>query len=114
MRVEEKEAVPFRRACSLDDLWEGEMALVKVEDDEVLLVHLEDAEVLAFDPRCPHQGWSLAEGALDGTILTCGMHGGEFDVRSGEGVNPTGCRLVRYPVEKRGGDVFVDVLEGES
>ena len=44
--VEEKEAVAFRRACSLDDLWEGEMALVKVEDDEVLLVHLEDAQKL--------------------------------------------------------------------
>jgi toluene monooxygenase system ferredoxin subunit len=106
--------VAFRRACSLDDLWEGEMALLKVEDDEVLLVHLEDAEVLAFDPRCPHQGWPLAEGALDGTILTCGMHGWEFDVRSGEGVNPAGCRLTRYAVEKRGDDVFVDVRESES
>ncbi|MEW6269785.1 MAG: Rieske 2Fe-2S domain-containing protein [Thermodesulfobacteriota bacterium] len=104
----------FRRVCRIDDVWQGDMALLEVDGDEVLLVHLEDDDVRAFDPRCPHQGWSLAEGTLEGTVLTCGMHGWEFDVRCGAGVNPTGCSLVRYAVERRGDEVWVDFERSSS
>lgn len=98
----------FERACALDDVWEGEMTLVTVAGSEVLLVHLDGGGVRAFDPRCPHQGWPLAEGSLDDGVLTCGMHGWEFDVRSGAGVNPTDCALRAFAVEVRDGEVWVD------
>jgi toluene monooxygenase system ferredoxin subunit len=99
----------FLRACALDDVWEGDMALMSVAGQEVLVVHLDGGGVRAFDPRCPHQGWSLAEGSLDDGVLVCGMHGWEFDVRSGAGVNPTDCALRGYAVEIRDGEVWVDI-----
>lgn len=98
----------FERACALDEVWEGEMILVTVAGSEVLLIHLDGGGVRAFDPRCPHQGWPLAEGSLDDGVLTCGMHGWEFDVRSGAGINPTDCGLHTFAVEVRGGEVWVD------
>ena len=99
----------FTRACSLEDLWEGEMTQVEVGGSDVLLVHLAGGEVRAFDARCPHQAWPLVEGELDGETLTCGAHGWEFDVRSGCGVNPTDCALRQYAVQVRDDAVWVDV-----
>jgi toluene monooxygenase system ferredoxin subunit len=104
----------FMRACALDDVWEGDMALVAVAGVEVLVVHLDGGGVRAFEPRCPHQGWSLAEGALADGVLTCGMHGWEFDVRSGDGVNPTDCALRAYPAEVRDGEVWIDVEQSTA
>lgn len=99
----------FQPACALEAVWEGDMSLVTVDGIEVLLVHLVGGGVRAFDARCPHQGWSLGQGTLDGGTLTCGKHGWEFDVQSGDGVNPAGCRLVSYRVEVRDETIWVDV-----
>jgi len=40
-------------------------------------------KVCAISHVCPHQGGPLAEGGLDGTIVTCPWHGWSFDVVSG-------------------------------
>lgn len=99
----------FEHACAAEDVWEGEMTVVRVAGCEVLLVHLPGGELRAFDARCPHQAWSLGEGELDGEVLTCGAHGWQFSVRDGAGVNPADCNLIRYAIERRGDAVWVDV-----
>lgn len=98
-------------AALLDDLWEGEMRAVRVGDAELLLVNLGDGEVRAYDNRCPHAGSRLSEGSLRATTLQCGAHLWEFDVRTGEGLNPRGCRLHAHPVRIEGGAVMVQVHE---
>ena len=40
----------------------------------------------AFDSLCTHRHGPLAEGALEGTIVTCPWHGSKFDVTSGQAV----------------------------
>ena len=40
----------------------------------------------ATDDTCTHGFASLAEGTLDGHIVTCPWHGGAFDVRTGQPV----------------------------
>lgn len=37
----------------------------------------------AIRDECPHAGASLADGVLDGRILTCPRHGSQFDVTTG-------------------------------
>jgi nitrite reductase/ring-hydroxylating ferredoxin subunit len=37
----------------------------------------------AIRDECPHAGASLADGAFDGTIITCPRHGSQFDVVTG-------------------------------
>src|SRR5687768_15215762 len=88
--------MPFRKICSLDDLWEGEMKAFEVDGEDVLLVYPADGDVVAIQTECPHQGVPLSEGEFDGSVLVCRAHQWEFDPASGEGVNPTDCRLKRY------------------
>ncbi|RKT55078.1 Rieske (2Fe-2S) protein [Saccharothrix australiensis] len=95
-------------ALRLDELWEGEMVGLELAGHEVLLLNL-DGRVCAYRNRCPHQGTPLDEGDLDGDTLTCGGHLWEFDVRSGQGINPAGCALRPYPVRVADDVVWVEL-----
>lgn len=99
----------FKPVCTLDDLWEGEMEVFEVGTREILMVNADGGVVRAFDPICPHQEQALVEGTLEGNVLTCPAHLWQFDVESGEGVNPTGCRLTDYPVQIDGDRILVDL-----
>jgi nitrite reductase/ring-hydroxylating ferredoxin subunit len=62
----------------------------------------------AFDDTCTHKHCSLAEGDLDGTVVTCICHGSEFDVttgavRQGPAESPVGS----YPVRVEGTDLQI-------
>ncbi len=37
----------------------------------------------AIRDACPHAGASLADGVLDGSVITCPRHGSQFDVITG-------------------------------
>jgi toluene monooxygenase system ferredoxin subunit len=97
------------RACSLDDLWEGEMREVAVAGRRVLVVHAEGGHLYAFSALCPHQAFPLVNGMLEGGVLTCSAHLWQFDATTGMGINPTGCNLRRYAVSEQNGEVFVDL-----
>jgi nitrite reductase/ring-hydroxylating ferredoxin subunit len=61
-----------------------------------------DGEMEAYDigdGTCPHQSSSLVEGELEGSVLTCRAHEWQFDVKTGESVNPRGERLTRHDVQ---------------
>ncbi|MGD9526561.1 Rieske 2Fe-2S domain-containing protein [Pseudonocardia sp.] len=98
-------------AAGLDDLWEGDLLEVAAGGERVLLAHLPGGELRAYQARCPHQEFSLADGDLDGTVLTCAAHLWEFDLHTGEGVNPPGCALYRFPVRRDGDRVEVGIPE---
>ena len=67
------------------------------------------AGLFAFGSVCPHQGGPLADGALEGTIVTCPWHGWHFDVCTGK--SPMGPRVKQtvYEVKVDGRDVLVNV-----
>jgi len=101
----------YRRACSVDDVWSGEIAGVIVEGVPVLLVRLE-GELHAYEDRCAHQAVRLSEGRLarvDGVAtLTCAAHGWTYDARTGCGINPPEARLRRLPLRVERGEILVD------
>lgn len=99
----------WHRACTLDDLWVGEMEEVTVAGHRVLLVHVDDGDVRGFQAICPHQEIRLIEGELTEDKLICRGHLWEFDPATGAGINPGDCRLATYPVEVRGEEVYVSV-----
>ena len=101
------QTLEFRKACNLDDVWEGEMDVFDVDGQEVLIVHAPGGEVRAFDPICPHQNHPLIEGEFEECILTCSAHLWQFDVLSGDGVNPVGVALTAYPVKVENDVVMV-------
>lgn len=98
----------FEPVCMTDDVWEGELMPFDVSGRKVLLINVEKG-FHAYDVSCPHQGTSLSEGTLDGHVLTCPAHLWQFDVCTGQGVNPTNCRLKSYALKIESDQVFVDI-----
>jgi broad specificity phosphatase PhoE len=73
----------FRRAADLADLPLGSLTRVEVDHRDVLLVRAMTGEVYALHNRCSHMRAYLHEGALDGTVVTCPLHGSQFEATSG-------------------------------
>ncbi|BBW99598.1 (2Fe-2S)-binding protein [Mycolicibacterium moriokaense] len=99
--------------ATLDDLWEGEVAEFYVGDRPILLAHLRSGDIRAYDGVCPHAGFPLADGEVEGDVLTCSAHSWEFDLDTGTGVNPTNCQLISHPVRLEGDQITVSLTGGE-
>lgn len=82
---------------------------VRLEGANVLLVRLGAGAVHAYDDRCPHAGARLSEGRLCAAALRCSAHHWEFDLRTGEGINPRKCRLWEHGVQIVEGEVLVQL-----
>ena len=65
----------------------------------------------SFDDACPHQGCPLAEdGHLDGDVLTCGCHGSQYDVTTGQVLRgPATDALTMYVARAEGEAILVEV-----
>ena len=98
----------YTRVCSLGDLWQGELAAFEAAGRRILLVHTETGHVCATQARCPHQEGDLADGSLEGAVLTCSVHQWQFDVTTGKGINPFHAEIALYPVRVEGDEVSVD------
>lgn len=62
----------------------GACARAQLSDGGEVAVCNVDGEYYAIDNFCPHRGAPLSEGSLTGSIIECGLHGWQFDVRTGE------------------------------
>lgn len=71
-----------------------------------------DREVFfVTDDACPHQGASLAEGAVHEGIVTCPWHGWSFGLRSGSCVHAPGVAVGTYLARRRGDRVEAKIPE---
>jgi nitrite reductase/ring-hydroxylating ferredoxin subunit len=96
------------RIGSATDVAEGEVRAFDVEGTPVSVAN-SGGRLYAVDDTCPHAGCSLADGDLDGTTVTCGCHGSEFDVTSGEVLAGPARRPVRSrTVVIEGQDLLVE------
>jgi nitrite reductase/ring-hydroxylating ferredoxin subunit len=98
----------FVKMATLDELPPGGATEVEHEGRIYALFNT-DGVITAIDGICPHQGGPLAEGVLEGSMVTCPWHGWQFDVRTGK--TPLGSRLKQavYEVKIEGRDVLVAV-----
>ena len=91
----------------------GGRKIVEVAGRSIGIFNL-NGEYFALRNRCPHQGGPLCEGPLwgrltarapgemeyeSGGIVSCGWHGWEFDIRTGQSwCEPARLRVRAYPV----------------
>ncbi|MGH3031841.1 MAG: Rieske (2Fe-2S) protein [Gaiellaceae bacterium] len=97
-------------SCSIAGLAAADRMVVALEGREIAIFRVGD-ELVAVDNACPHEGNPLVEGEILGDSLTCAYHGWRFDLETGAclvGDEP----VRRYPVELRGGEVWV-ALDGD-
>jgi nitrite reductase/ring-hydroxylating ferredoxin subunit len=66
----------------LDDLQIGSMKMVRVDDRRLCLIRTSDG-VFALDHACPHEGYGMTQGSLDGNLITCAWHNWKFRVDDG-------------------------------
>jgi nitrite reductase/ring-hydroxylating ferredoxin subunit len=66
--------------------------------------------IYAMDDVCPHAGFALSEGDVDGTLVICPGHAWEFDLVTGRAPGETDePPLDRFAVRVDGDDVYVDL-----
>ena len=93
-----------------DELAEGEMKLAKVGERRVAVIRTASG-IHALDNACPHQGYGLVTGSLDGELLTCQWHNWKFRASDGRcllGEEDVPCHQVDV---NDSGEIAVTVVE---
>lgn len=73
----------FTEVAKIDELKSGTMKKVIAEGREILLARVGD-KYYATDNRCLHMKGDLSQGKLEGTVVTCPVHGSQFDISTGQ------------------------------
>jgi nitrite reductase/ring-hydroxylating ferredoxin subunit len=95
--------------CAADDVLEG--AAVKVETHGLALAVFNVAgRHYVMDDLCTHGPGSLSEGYIEGDVVECNFHNGQFNIRTGEVVSPP-CMIPMktYPTTVENGKVVIEI-----
>jgi 3-phenylpropionate/trans-cinnamate dioxygenase ferredoxin component len=96
-----------------DELAEGEMRMVWVDQTDPVLVIRANGSFQALQGTCSHEYFELDKGFLTAGTLTCSLHLSRFDLSDGEPLDPPAeVPLAVYPVEVIDGRVTIEVPEG--
>ena len=77
----------FVSVATVDELQPGERMVVELGRHWVALFNV-DGTYYAIEDVCTHDDGPLAEGELEGCIITCPRHGATFDIRNGKVLTP--------------------------
>ncbi len=91
---------------SADDIRVGTAQVFFVEGREISVFRREQ-NWFAIDNHCPHSGASLASGKCGESIVTCGWHHWQFDLRTGEAIGRPGFRVGTHALEVRDGELWI-------
>lgn len=72
----------------LSDLRNGKLRCFPDIGPHGVVVCRVDGVLHAVEDNCSHRDARLSEGRLRGALLTCPVHGAQFDVRNGEHQGP--------------------------
>ena len=73
----------FIELSKIDELNDGTMKAVNTAGRQILLARVGD-KYYAADNLCPHMKGNLSQGKLQGTVVTCPLHGSQFDISNGQ------------------------------
>jgi len=91
----------------LSDLAENKAVKVELDGRDICVVR-QGSEVFAIADLCSHAEASLSEGDVTTGRIECWLHGGEFDLRSGEAVTPPASAPIEtYSVSIEGNTVRI-------
>lgn len=96
------------KVCAADQVKPGEM--LPIENDELppLALYNVDGGFYVTSNICTHAIAILTDGYLEDDIVECPLHGGCFNVKTGEATHfPCEEPLQTYEVEVREGEIYV-------
>ena len=98
----------FVRVASTSDIPAGQGRMFEVKGRQVAVFNV-GGEFHAIDNVCEHQGGPLAEGEIDGCVVTCPWHGWTYDVRTGIAPDDPKTQVERYDLRVDGNDISIAV-----
>lgn len=99
----------FEKVAGLSDLDDGTPHAAELSDGtRVCLIRVGD-EVYAVHDRCTHAEFVLSDSdMIDDYVIECGLHGAQFDVRTGEVLElPATEKLPCFEAKIEDGEVLV-------
>lgn len=98
----------MRVVCRVGDVADGCVKRVELDGYAPLAVFNIGERYYVTDDTCTHVDASLAEGTIEGDVVTCPFHRGRFHIPSGKVVSrPPKCDLRTYAVEVLGDEVVI-------
>jgi nitrite reductase/ring-hydroxylating ferredoxin subunit len=95
--------------CKTDEVGVGEVRKVEAAGLTVAVYNV-GGEFYVTDDHCTHGPGSLSEGFLDGDVIECNFHQGQFNVRTGEVVAPPCIVPIKtYKTVVENGHVYIEV-----
>jgi vanillate O-demethylase monooxygenase subunit len=114
----------FIRECwyvaALSSELEGKPLSRQILGEHVAIYRTESGEVVAVADRCPHRGYPLSLGKVEGELLVCGYHGFTFDCSGscvsvpGQDRIPTKADVRTYRVVEQGRWLWIWMGDGEA
>ena len=97
------------KIADVGSLAPGEAIAIDLQGTKIALFNV-DGTYYAIDDTCTHRGGPLSEGDIDGTVVTCPWHSAEFEITTGEVVNPPAdCAVKSYPVTVEGNEIKIEI-----
>jgi 3-phenylpropionate/trans-cinnamate dioxygenase ferredoxin subunit len=101
--------VSWEKVAALDELQVGVPRRVELAEP-ICVVRTGEAEVHVVHDTCSHQEYPLSEGWVEGCEIECGLHGSQFDLRTGKpDVLPAVKAVPTYAAKIEDGGVWVDL-----
>jgi nitrite reductase/ring-hydroxylating ferredoxin subunit len=101
--------VSFTKIALKEEIPEGTMKSVIIKGVSILIARVK-GYFYAIENECTHAGVGLANGTLEGKIVTCPRAGSQFDITSGARLRGPAMRRVKtYKVKIEGRDVKVEI-----
>jgi nitrite reductase/ring-hydroxylating ferredoxin subunit len=89
----------WHRVAATSDVAEGEAKAIEIMGLNLALYHV-GGEWFCTDNECTHAFALLTDGWLDGHLVECPLHNGQFDIRTGKAQgSPADEDLRAYPVK---------------
>jgi len=102
----------FIKVAAVADIPDGEM---KIVCDGLVVVANAAGRFHAFGNVCPHAEGPLGEGFLDGVIVECPWHNGQWDITTGKGLTAFATADIPvFEVRVAGSDIEVKLTGGEA
>jgi 3-phenylpropionate/trans-cinnamate dioxygenase ferredoxin subunit len=99
----------WTRIAGVGDVADGEVAPIEFMGLSLALYHI-DGAFFCTDNVCSHAFALLSDGWLEGHLIECPLHNGQFDVRTGKGMGPPITADSRaYPIRVEGDDILVSI-----
>jgi nitrite reductase/ring-hydroxylating ferredoxin subunit len=87
----------FTKVAKASEIPPGTMRKVRIGEQDILVSNVGGVFYAIANP-CTHAGGDLSSGTLKGAVVTCPLHGSQFDVRTGKSVSGSKFMFMRSKV----------------